>query len=207
MPFAEPEETGGLRHLPANIMGHLLLVWAVEYVPHSPSMYTQPGMPSDLVVVDVVDLDVTDERGFPGVLARKSWWRQNQLIASLKPLIGGKEPVLARMGKGGASAGRNAPYVLISATADQAAVQKATAWLSSNPDFIPSEPRAVVPDAFDEPQGEQPAWSQPMPPTAPPAPQETMLERMARQASQPRPSQVPSPQGQYQYPQGDDPGY
>ncbi len=94
MPFGEPEETGGLRLNPKDIINHLLMVWACDYIPHSPTQFTQPGKPSDVIVVDVVDLDQMGEDGRPGLLARKCWWRQAQLIQSLKGRI-----VLGHLGR------------------------------------------------------------------------------------------------------------
>jgi hypothetical protein len=193
MAFSEPEEVGGIRLNPRDLVGHLLLLWAIDYVAHSPTQYSRPDKPSDVIIVDVVDLDQADENGQPGLLARKAWWRQAQLIQALRPKIGGRDPLLVRMGRGGATMGRNAPFVLTSMTADQGCVQRATFWLSQNAEFCPSTPKPDL-DAATGPgpirSAEPPPghWAadpqsvpqQPLPPSRPPA-QETLLERMARE--------------------------
>lgn len=191
--FDEPDDTGnGVRLYPKDIVGHLLLVWAIEYIPYSPSQFTQPGKPSDVVTVDVVDLDQRDpETQAVGLLARRTWWRQAQLIKALKPKVGGMSPLLVRMGKGVAGMGRTAPFVLQSMTQDPNAVRMANGWLQTNPTFVPSLPLPPVPVAPDD--GADPWAGQPaaeLPPARPPAAgqvptqmparQETALERMAR---------------------------
>jgi hypothetical protein len=200
--FAEPEETGGIRLNPKDIVNHLLLVWVIDYVAHSPTQFSRPDKPSDVIIVDAVDLDQVDEEGRPGLLARKCWWRQAQLIQSLKPKIGGKDPMLVRMGRGGATMGRNAPFVLNSMTADPQCVARATTWINTNPGFTPSSPGVPAPApppeltdpwANNNPADEQ-AFGQSgrsgLPPARPLTPQEeTVLERMAR-------SSVPRDQGQ-----------
>lgn len=204
MPFAEPEETGGLRLNPKDILNHLLMVWAVDYIAHSPTQYSRPDKPSDVIVVDVVDLDQVDPNGQPGLLARRCWWRQAQLIQSLKAKIGQKDPVLARMGKGTGTLGRAAPYQLFSATADGPSVQRANTWLNGHADFVPGDSAAVPVTVFEQPTVWTPAsglppshWDAPessymgrppgLPPATPPAQRpETQLERMARLAQEQR---------------------
>jgi hypothetical protein len=204
MGFDEPLEFGnGVRLYPKDIMGHLLLVWAVEYIPHSPSQFTQPGKPSDVVVVDAVDLDQLDpETQQQGLLARSTWWRQAQLIKALKTKVGGLSPLLVEMTKGTAAMGRTAPFVLVSRTQDPYAVQRANLWLKANPDYVPSKPMPPMPVAQDDgvdpwagqtdpsmPDWAKPLPSQNLPPQRPPATvaptptQETMLEKMARLAA------------------------
>jgi hypothetical protein len=73
---------------PADALGHTLLVWVIDYIPESPTRFTKPGDKSDVIVVDVVDLDVADpETGQRGLVGRKCWWRQAQLIRDLKDSI------------------------------------------------------------------------------------------------------------------------
>lgn len=188
MGFEEPEQTGGIRLNPKDIINHLLLVWVIDYVAHSPTQYSRPDKPSDVIIVDAVDLDQVDADGNVGLVARKCWWRQAQLIQSLKPKIGGKDPLLVRMGKGGATMGRNAPYVLFSMTADPQCVGRAQQWLNTNPGFVPSlpgaPPQAVTDDTVWGKGPEQPDWPQKqtnLPPARPVTPQEeSILERMAR---------------------------
>jgi len=173
--FSEPgEDFSGVRINPADAIGHLLLVWVVEYIAHSPTRHTRADKPSDVIVVDVVDLDVEDPgTGQPGFLARHSWWRQSKLIQSLRPRVGDPNPLLAYMSKGGANPGFNAPFILTSATKEPAAQQRALEWLGRNPGFIPSEPfnsAQVQQGAGQAPMVQEPAVDKPPP---------SLLERMA----------------------------
>src|SRR6188474_1999325 len=145
MPFDEPEPTGGVRLYPQKLLGHLLMVWACEYIAHSPTKYSRPDKPSDVIVVDVVDLDAEGEDGQPGFLCRRQWWRAAQIIGSLRPRLGATNPILAHMGQGVATMG-NPPYVLNSATSNPQAVQRANAWLAAHPDFTPSKPYEPPPE-------------------------------------------------------------
>lgn len=200
MAFEEPDQaSSGPRLYPKDIMGHLLMVWVIEYIEHSPTQFTKPGIPSDVIVVDVVDLDQQDpDTGRMGLLAPHTWWRQSQLIRMLKNKIGNATPLLVRMAKGTAAVGKSQPFVLISQTQDQRAVQAANTWLQYNPDFVPSQPMPKIPVAPESP--EDPWAGQPSPqlaPNLPPPPpraqpvqpgsaQETALERAARMAAQGR---------------------
>lgn len=173
MPFnlEEPESAGRLN--PRDAVGHLLLVWATEYVPHSPTKYTRPDKPSDVVVVDVVDLDLDDPiTGLPGLVTRGAWWRQSKLIQALKGKVGGLDPTFAWMSQGTASQGNNAPYVLVAATTDEKAVARAREWESRNPDFKPTTDQPLPPSA----QVSQPAVQAREPETD----RRSYLERMAR---------------------------
>lgn len=202
--FGEPEETGGLRLNPKDILNHLLLVWACDYIAHSPTVHSRPDRPSDVIIVDAVDLDqVNPDNGQPGLVGRRCWWRQAQLIQSLRNRIGGQTPMLVRMTKGVAKPGFAAPFQLVSVTADVPSVTRAKAWMAGNPGFIPSAAGPPPkPDHWDtQPpltaQGGS-AWSQPeqpnLPPPRPVTPaEETLLERMAR-------SSVPGTQRQDQGP-------
>lgn len=176
MPFNEPDTSGRLN--PRDIIGHLLLVWPTDYVEHSPTKYTKPGQPSDVIVVDVVDLDDVDFDGSPGRLSQNVWWRPARLIASLKRQVGTSDPYLAWMKQGGASQGMNAPFVLVTATGDPAAVAKAEAWLSAHPDFKPSgsRPQEKLGSRVQDDPGEIPGPEAPR--------QETVLERLARMSQQ-----------------------
>ena len=198
MKFAEPEEAGGNRCYPKDVVNHLLLVWAIDYIAHSPTQFSRPDKPSDVIIVDCVDLDQVDENsGQPGLLARKAWWRQSRLIQSLKPRLGNTDPMLVRMSKGLGSKGMNAPFELISQTGDPGCVNRAQAWFTLNGDFKPS----VAGERFDpgpEQSEEPPAWAS--------GREETVLERMARQASQQSPSLPPrQPEQRYQVP--DEPAF
>lgn len=177
--FDELEDAGnGPRLYPKDILGHLLLVWAIEYIAHSPTSFSQPGKPSDVVTVDVVDLAdhlggrVTDpETGEFGMLARRSWWRQNHLIKMLKLKLGNTSPLLVTMAKGGASQGRNAPFILTSMTAHEGAVALANEWLQAHPDFAPSRPmpKMEIPEDTRDPWEGQNEAQLSLPPARPPS--------------------------------------
>lgn len=154
------EELGGGRLNPADCidhtcpsmgmqqctcLGHLLLVWAVGYIDHSPTKFSQPGKKSDVVVVDVVDLDQADQDGYAGLLVRGAWWRNARLIGLLKSRIGRPKPILAWMGLGMATQGKP-PYELHFASGDESAVARATAWMAGHPDFKPTAPQGRNPE-------------------------------------------------------------
>lgn len=170
--FEEPgEEFTGVRINPRDCLNHLLLIWVIEYLPHKPTQYSRPDKPSDVIVVDVVDLDDIDpETKQKGLLARHVWWRQAKLIQSLRPRVGSPNPLLARMGKGGASQGYNAPFVLNSASKDPMAQKQAVEWYTRNPGFRPSVPFELAQE--DPSTVENPT----------PGREQTILERMARQS-------------------------
>lgn len=192
MQFDEPsKDFDGIRINPRDAVGHLLLVWATEYISDSPTKYTKPGQMSDVIVVDVVDLDGVDPTtGQPGLLAQGVWWRQSRLIQKLKTKIGNPDPLLVWMTHDTSTLGANAPFQLQTATADSISVQRAQEWAARNPSFLP---RAAVP----VPVPVQPA--QPAAVVEPP--QESMLERMARQAQAGAGRLPPPPQ------QPDKPGF
>lgn len=185
--FEDFESTGGgsvegLRLYPKELMGHLLLIWAVDYIPHSPAKFTRPGDKADVIVIDLVDLDLADEHG-QAVLVRKQWWRPGKLIRDLKPFVGRPNPILVRMSTEASGMGMNEAYVLVSMKGDPDAVRRGQAWLDMNPEFRPSESFPVA--------AQQQAYPQPVPREDPrpmagqqlDAPRkETILERLARQA-------------------------
>jgi hypothetical protein len=184
----EPDETGGARLYPKEIVNHLLLVWAIEYIEYSPTKFTKyddegkATTPCDAVIVDVVDLDQYDENGEAGLLARKTWWRQGRLIGMLKPRVGKPNPILVRMQRGGAAQGQSAPFEIVSMSADPASVARANKWYAANPTFTPS---AVYVD--DRVKQEESAVQQSLPmermiplPLPPERPTETPLEAAAR---------------------------
>lgn len=185
--FDEPtQEFTGVRINPRDCVGHLLLIWVVDYLAHKPTQFTRPDKPSDVIVVDVVDLDVQDpETEQLGLLARHVWWRQAKLIQSLRSRVGSGKPMLAYMAKGGASTGFNAPFILNSATDEPAAVQRAKEWIARNPNFTPSTPMQV-----DEEPG---ATSTPVPLSQP-----SLVERMAAQAQRGA-DRLPTPPDKFPY--------
>jgi hypothetical protein len=181
--FDEPGPASGALVKPKDVVGHLLLVWAIDYIPYSQTKYTRPDKPSDVVVVDVVDLDQVDETtGAQGLLVRRTWWRNARLIQALRPRIDSGRPVLAHMGVGRATMG-NPPFELVSATNDPQAVARARAWMQRNPGFQPSEKWTGTMEApAPEPTSSGPSLEDMRKGT---------LERMARQAQQPLPPYPP----------------
>lgn len=134
--WGEPSQSMGDRINPRDILNHLLIIWVVDYIAHSPTRFTVQGKASDVIVVDIVDLDQPDERGYQGLLARKVWWRQARLIASLKDKQGSR--LLSRMTQGTGSTGFNAPFELVSMLSDPACKSRAEQWIKAHPDFVPS---------------------------------------------------------------------
>jgi len=169
------EEFTGVRINPRDCVGHLLLIWVIDYLPHKPTQFTRPDKPSDVIVVDVVDLDVVDpDTGKPGLLARHTWWRQAKLIQKLKPKVGSPNPWLARMAKGGASTGFNAPFILNGAADEPGTKERALEWASRNEGFRPSSPfmeNPVPSNSQPQPQVQSSTVQQP-----------TILAQLAAQA-------------------------
>jgi len=138
-PFDEPAPTTGVLMPPKEIVGNLLLVWAVDYIADSPTKYSRPDKPSDVIIVDVVNLDWLDEpTGQYGVLGQRIWWRNAKLIQALRPRIDSPRPMLAWMVQGVATMG-NPPFELRSATQDPEAVARGSKWLVEHPNFVKSE--------------------------------------------------------------------
>lgn len=135
------QPSGSERLLPDQCIGHLLMIWCTGYIEHSPTMYSVAGKNSDLVVVDVVDLDLADDNGYQGRLFTQCWWRNGRLIKDLKIRIGRAKPYLAWMRLGIPTMGKP-PYELELATGDEAAVARARAWMQGHPEFIPTAARA-----------------------------------------------------------------
>lgn len=201
--FDEPEETNTIRINPGEILDHLLLVWAIEYIDHSPTRFTQPGDKSDVIVVDLVDLDLYDDNNQPGYLARRQWWRQGRLIQSLRPKIGSSNPMLVKMSKGTGSQGYAAPFILVSMTGDPASVVRASRWFESNPDFQPSLPRDQWTQTQQVPQSERQQVRQPAGAGSPvtQASTNTLMDKLRAQAAA-NASRLPPPPVQH-----DEPGF
>lgn len=177
----EPDQ-GGVRLNPKAVLNHLVIVWAINYIPHSPTKFSKPDQPSDVIVVDCVDLDQVDEMGNAGLIARNSWWRQARLIQMLKPKIGNRNPVLLKITQG---TGPNAAYVGESQTADAMAMARCNQWFQRNPGFTPSTPLAPR-NAVDQEVADVAGFHQ-TPAAAPPPAQglpESPLERAAREAQE-----------------------
>lgn len=101
----------------ADLNGHLLIVTPIEY---KTGINTVNGI-AEAIEVEIVDLDTNEEHN--SVL-----WFNVALRNSLKPLIGNK--VLGRIGQGAAKPGKNAPWILLDATGDAEAVDKANAYIA-----------------------------------------------------------------------------
>lgn len=154
--WGRPTEVTGEYARPAELKGHLLIVFPLGYVPE---ISTQFGL-SDGIAVDVVDLDDKNEHGLPGKVYRSSNFMQAQLIASLKNQIGSK--ILGVMGQGVGKIGRNPPWVIIDKSGDPVARDRAAAWKQANPDFRPSSFAKWEPPAQQQPaqQVQQPRQQQ-----------------------------------------------
>lgn len=140
------DEASSGRLNPADCLNHLLMVWATGYIDHSPTKYSVAGKNSDVIIVDVVDLDQADAEGYQGLLVRNTWWRNGRLIGLMKDRIGRPKPVLGWMGLGVATMGKP-PYEIQFAVSDPSAVARAQAWMEAHPDFRPSSPAGRTPDS------------------------------------------------------------
>jgi hypothetical protein len=137
----EPEEFNtGTKLYPKDVINHVLMVWATEYIAHSPTAYndgSDPKKPCDVVVVDVVDLDMVDDNGALGLVSRGTWWRQGRLIQKLRNRVGKPNPLLGRMTKG---VGPNGAFELVDLSADEKALLRARNWWAISGGHVPSEP-------------------------------------------------------------------
>lgn len=161
-------EVGGEFVKPAQLNGHLVIVYPIGYIPFIQTRFSgQGGKPSDGIAVDVVDLDDKNEQGMPGKIYRNSNFMQAHLIAALKSQIGSK--VLGMISQGVAKNGMNAPWIIVDLSADPQARERGSAWIQANPDFRPTpfvlrEPRpeytqpVAVP--YQQPQQSQPGGGQ-----------------------------------------------
>jgi hypothetical protein len=154
------DEPASDRLNPVDCLNHLLLVWAIGYTEHSPTKYTVPGKNSDVIHVDVVNLDEQDESGAMGKVHRNCWWRNGRLIGFLRPRIGREKPVLAWMTLGTATMGKP-PYELMVATAHPESVARASAWIAAHPDFGPQQGHITANRPLEEVDTSTPAPRQP----------------------------------------------
>ena len=115
----------------ADLNGHLLILEPTEYKTGIQTVHGE----ADAIEVRIVDLDTnqTHESVLFFNVALKN---------SLKTKIGQK--VLARIGQGVAKPGKSAPWILVDATADAAAVAKANAFISG---AATAAPAAAAPAA------------------------------------------------------------
>ena len=102
----------------ADLANHLLIVSPVEYKIGIPTVRGE----AEAIEVNVIDLDTNKEHA-------SLLWFNVGLRNSLKTKIGQK--VLARIGQGVAKPGKSAPWILVDATSDAAALAKANAYLGA----------------------------------------------------------------------------
>lgn len=215
--WGRPENSSGEYARVETLAGHLLIVFPIGYIDHSPTRFTQAGKPSDVIVCDVIDLDAPDDTGAPGKVYRTAWWRSSKLIVGLRPLIGKK--ILGRIAKGLAQNGMNPPWIINDVKDEPGALDRARAWAQAHSDFIvstftppPAIPRNPAPAA---PAG--PGWGggmQPIPGSGyqGPARQQYEVSPQQFQNHPPQPQGYPQPQPQlppqgYPQPQPQQPQY
>ena len=176
--WADPTDISGDRLNPRDIIDHLLIIWPIEYVAHSPTVHSRPDRPSDLIIVDVVDLDQPDENGFQGALYQHVWWRQSRLIAKCRDRIG--QRLLCYMTKAAPKPGFNPAFELLSAKGDAEALARGEAWIKAHPNFQPSVPgtRAPAPSSDNGGQWQSTTNTNTTPV---PDPQKSWLEQFAQQ--------------------------
>jgi hypothetical protein len=102
----------------ADLANHLLIISPVEYKTGIPTVHGE----AEAIQVNVIDLDTNKEHS-------SLLWFNVALRNALKSKTGQK--VLARIGQGTAKPGKSAPWILIDATGDGAAVAKANAYLGT----------------------------------------------------------------------------
>lgn len=206
MSFNEPAPASGDRATPAQIQGHLLIVWPVGYKGHVQTKHTQANKPSDCVVVDVVDLSQNADDGGPGKIFRGAMWFQSRLIQSLRPMIG-NGPMLGTIQRGVSTNGMNPPWEFVSLTSSEEAREKAQAWLDAHPAFEPTSREAAEMERPAAPQQQYQGWPQgSMPAPAQqyqnqgPPPAWATAPQQPQQQWQPGPTQ-PTPPSQPQWSQ------
>lgn len=162
---------------PSDVVGHLLIVRPVEFLPE---FLTSNGA-RDTVRVDVADLNANTDDGQWGVVFRDALWFGRVLVAGLRRQMG--ELVLGWMTQGIGKPGQNPPFLLTDAMGNADAVRVAQQWLNQHPEFeattstvAPSsappaqQAQAPLPLPGGAPQQQAPVPAQ-YPPTAAPAPQ------------------------------------
>jgi hypothetical protein len=117
----------------ADLAGQLLIITPTDYKTGIKTIHGD----AEAVEVSLVNLDTN--KNYDGVL-----FFNVALRNSLKQKIGQK--VLARIGQGTAKPGKSAPWILLDATTDAAALAKANAYLGSAP-AAASAPASAVPAA------------------------------------------------------------
>ena len=118
----------------ADLAGKLLIITPTDYKTGIKTIHGD----AEAVEVSLVNLD--DNKNYDGVL-----FFNVALRNSLKQKIGQK--VLARIGQGTAKPGKSAPWILLDATSDAAALAKANAYLSVAPVATATATAPAVPAA------------------------------------------------------------
>ena len=118
----------------ADLAGKLLIITPTDYKTGIKTIHGD----AEAVEVSLVNLD--DNKSYDGVL-----FFNVALRNSLKQKIGQK--VLARIGQGTAKPGKSAPWILLDATTDAAALAKANAYLSVAPVATATAAAPAVPAA------------------------------------------------------------
>jgi hypothetical protein len=117
---------------PADLQGQLLIFKPIEY---RSGIETVNG-PADAISCDVTNLDTNQE--YSDVLFFNIAIRN-----ALRPLIG--QRVLGRIQQGVAKPGKTAPWIIVDASADQAAIAKASAYKPGAATPAPAAPAGGVP--------------------------------------------------------------
>jgi hypothetical protein len=115
---------------PADLQGQLLIFKPIEY---RSGIETVNG-PADAISCDVTNLDTNQE--YSDVLFFNIAIRN-----ALRPLIG--QRVLGRIQQGVAKPGKTAPWIIVDASADQAAIAKASAYKPGVATPAPTAPAAA----------------------------------------------------------------
>lgn len=136
MSFAAPSNANETVKV-ADLAGHLLIVKPVEYKTGIATVHGD----AEAIEVNVVDLDTNKEHS-------SLLWFNVALRNALKTKIG--QSVLARIGQGAAKPGKSAPWVLVDATGDAAAVAKANAYISGSATAVatPAPAAVTLPDGI-----------------------------------------------------------
>lgn len=115
----------------ADLANHLLIITPIEY---KTGIQTVHGI-AEAVEVNVYDLDTNTEHN-------SLLWFNVALRNALKTKLNQK--VLARIGQGPAKPGKSAPWILLDATSDAAAIAKANAYLAATPAPVAAAAAAPV---------------------------------------------------------------
>jgi hypothetical protein len=131
MTFSPPSMNDGNIKV-ADLAGQLLIITPTDYKTGIKTVHGD----AEAVEVTLVNLDTN--KTYDSVL-----FFNVALRNSLKQKIGQK--VLARIGQGTAKPGKSAPWILLDATTDAAALAKANAYLGAAPASAPAAAPAAAP--------------------------------------------------------------